>query len=376
MPFAYPGRMQLGHLVVDPPVVLAPMAGVTNAPFRRLARRFGPAIYVCEMVGARALVDGETKTNHLATFPADESPRSIQLYGTDPGAVGEAVALLVERENADHIDLNFGCPVPKVTRNGGGGALPWRQARFRAIVAAAVANAAGRPITVKMRKGIDDDHLTYLASGLIAEEEGAAAVALHARTVEQLYSGTADWSAIRLLKQTVTTIPVLGNGDIWEATDALRMVEETGCDGVVVGRGCLGRPWLFGDLAAAFAGTPTNTIPTLGFVAGVMRDHARLLVEWIDPFIGIRLFRKHVGWYLKGYPAGPELRRTLAEVEDIDQLDRLLAMLDPDCLPHDGATSMTRGHTRGPRPVHLPQGYLEGGWDEDVPEAELAVGGG
>jgi nifR3 family TIM-barrel protein len=369
--------VQIGHLVVDPPVVLAPMAGVTNAPFRRLARRFGAGLFVCEMVGARSLVDGDAKTNHLATFPADESPRSIQLYGTDPAMVGAAVALLVERERADHIDLNFGCPVPKVTRNGGGGALPWRKPLFRAIVAAAVANSGGVPITVKLRKGIDDDHLTYVECGLIAEEEGVAAVALHARTVHQLYSGTADWDAIRHLKAVVTSIPVLGNGDIWEASDAVRMVEHTGCDGVVVGRGCLGRPWLFGDLAASFRGAPTNTAPELGFVADVMREHATLLVEWIDPFVGIRLFRKHVGWYFKGYPVGPDIRRALADVSDLEELDRWLEKLDRSALPHAGATAMTRGHSHGPREVHLPHGYYEGTWDgRGAIEADIAVSGG
>ncbi len=353
------------------------MAGVTNAPFRALARSFGAAIYVCEMVGARALVDGDAKTNHLATFPVDESPRSIQLYGTDPGAVGEAVALLVKRENADHIDLNFGCPVPKVTRNGGGGALPWRRDLYRSIVRAAVVNSAGRPITVKFRKGIDDGHLTYLDCGLIAEEEGASAVALHARTVYQLYSGTADWESIRLLKEVVKTIPVLGNGDIWEAADAVRMIEETGCDGVVIGRGCLGRPWLFGDLALTFAGTPTNSVPTLGFVTEVMRRHAALLVDWIDPFIGIRLFRKHVGWYFKGYPVGPDVRRALSEVDDLEQLDFWLGQLDATALPHDGATSMIRGHSHGPRDVHLPHGFYEGEWTAvSSKDAELALSGG
>lgn len=369
--------MQVGHLVVNPPVVLAPMAGVTNAPFRRLARSFGAGIYVCEMVGARALIDGDEKTNHLATFPDDESPRSIQLYGTDPGAVGAAVALLVERERADHIDLNFGCPVPKVTRNGGGGALPWRRDRYRDIVRAAVANSSGRPITVKFRKGIDDEHLTYLDAGRIAEEEDIAAVALHARTVRELYSGTADWEAIRRLKEAVTTIPVLGNGDIWEAADAVRMMDQTGCDGVVIGRGCLGRPWLFGDLAETFAGRPTNTVPPLGFVADIMRRHAALLVGWIDPFIGIRLFRKHVGWYFKGYPVGPEVRRALAQVDDLEELETWLDKLDPDARPHEGATSMSRGHSHGPRDVHLPHGYYDGTWQPtSARDAELAISGG
>ncbi len=368
----------IGALALPSPVVLAPMAGVTNAPFRRLCRKHGGdrhSLYVCEMVGARSLVEGHPKTRRLAHFPADESPRSIQLYGTDPGSMGEAVAYLVDEEQADHIDINFGCPVAKVTRNGGGAALPLRRDRLRAILRAAVANSRHVPITIKFRMGIDDEHLTYLDTGLIAEEEGIAAIALHARTAHQLYAGDAQWEAIRRLKDAVTSIPVLGNGDIWEAADALRMIEQTGCDGVVIGRGCLGRPWLFGDLAATLTGTPTVTVPTLGFVGAVMQDHAQLLIDWFDDYIGIRTFRKHTGWYLKGYPVGPGLRQELAAVESLEQLDRLVAMLPAHALPHPGSTRMARGHTRGPRPVKLPRGYLEGRWDEDVTD-EVAVSGG
>lgn len=371
-----PDALVLGPLTVWPPVVLAPMAGVTNAPFRRLCRRHGAGLYVNEMIGARALVNGDPKTSHLATFPPDESPRSIQLYGTSPHAVGEAVALLVSERGADHIDLNFGCPAPKITRHGGGAALPYRPDLFGDIVRAAVANAGSVPVTVKVRKGIDDDHLTYLDTGRIAEAEGASAIGLHARTAEQLYSGSADWSSIARLVETVD-IPVLGNGDIWEASDAIRMVTETGCAGVIVGRGCLGRPWLFGDLARAFDGDLTVSVPTLGEVCDVMREHARLLVEWFDLFTGIRSFRKHTGWYLKGYPAGPEIRRRLSVVEDLSELSDILDELDRDALPHDGATRMARGHTHGPRPVKLPHRYLEGEWDQVVPaEGEMAVSGG
>jgi nifR3 family TIM-barrel protein len=368
--------LEVGPLTVWPPVVLAPMAGVTNAPFRRLCRQHGAGLYVNEMIGARALVSGDPKTSHLASFPPDESPRSIQLYGTAPDAVGEAVALLVSDRGADHIDLNFGCPAPKITRHGGGAALPYRIDLYREIVRAAVSNAGAVPITVKYRKGIDDRNLTYLEAGRVAEEEGVAAVGLHARTAEQLYSGSADWSAIANLK-AVLSIPVLGNGDIWEATDAIRMVEETGCDGVIVGRGCLGRPWLFGDLARAFDGDLTVSVPNLGEVASSMAEHARLLVEWIGVFTGIRSFRKHTGWYLKGYPVGPEVRRQLSVVEDLDELGSILQHLDQEAVPHEGATRMARGHTHGPRPVRLPHRYLEGEWDEVLSsEAEVAVSGG
>lgn len=374
----------LGPLEVWPPVVLAPMAGVTNAPFRRLVRRFAGTpregmwggVFVCEMIGARALVEGDEKTRILASFPPDERPRSIQLYGTDPGAVREAVSLLVEEERADHVDLNFGCPAPKITRNGGGAALPFRRDLLRRIVSAAVDGAGGTPITVKFRKGIDDRTETYLDTGRIAEDEGAAAVALHARTAEQLYSGDADWAAITRLVETLS-IPVLGNGDIWRATDARQMLSETGAAGVVIGRGCLGRPWLFTDLARVFSGQAPDPDPPLGFVVDVMAEHARLLVEWFGPYMGIRTFRKHTAWYVKGYPVGSDVRRMLAGVEDLEGLARVLGGLDRTAAPHAGTVAAPRGHTNGPRQVRLPHGYLEGRWTEPVPrEGERAVSGG
>src|SRR5215213_555655 len=307
------------------------MAGITNVAFRRLCREQGGGVYVCEMITTRALVERIPKTLKMIAFAPDEEFRSLQLYGVDPDVTAAAVRMIAEDGLADHVDLNFGCPVPKVTRRGGGAALPWRHKLFGRIVKQAVdaAAPAGIPLTIKMRKGIDDDHLTYVESGLIAQEAGVAAVALHARTAEQRYSGSADWAAIAALKQALD-VPVLGNGDIWEGDDALRMVAETGCDGVVVGRGCLGRPWLFADLEAAFAGRPLPPAPTLGKVAATLRRHAVLLRGHMGPDKGIRDVRKHIAWYLKGFAVGPDIRRRLGLVSSLDELDELLATLDPD----------------------------------------------
>ncbi len=378
-----PAPLKIGPITVDPPVVLAPMAGVTNAAFRTLCRSYGAGLYVNEMVSARALVEGSEKTQRMLAFGADEQVRSIQLYGVDPDVVGRAVTALVEQARVDHIDLNMGCPVPKVTKLGGGAALPMHRLLFAAIVRQAVQAAGTIPVTVKMRLGVDDRALTYLSAGQIAADEGAAAVALHARTAEQLYSGVADWSAVARLKAAISTIPVLGNGDIWLAPDGVAMMRETGCDGVVVGRGCLGRPWLFRDLADAFAGRPVQAPPALGEVVAVMRRHVRLLVETKgDELIGVRDFRKHVGWYLAGYPVGGQTRRDMAQTSSLAELDVLMhGLLDRVgsgvTLPPENHR-IVRGHSQGPRPVALPAGWRESALDPTPPprEADSLVSGG
>ena len=362
--------LSIGPIALDVPVVLAPMAGITNTAFRRLCREFGAGLYVSEMITSRALVERTPESMRLITHHPSETPRSIQLYGVDPKTVAEAVTMLVAEDRADHIDLNFGCPVPKVTRKGGGAALPWKLGLFREIVERATRAAGDIPLTVKMRKGIDAEHLTYLEAGRAAEGAGVASIALHARTAADFYSGNADWSAIEKLKNAVTSVPVLGNGDIWSAADAIRMVETTGCDGVVVGRGCLGRPWLFGDLAAAFrarangsstADTNYDTYqPSLGEVAAAFRRHAELLVEFFDDEDrGCRDIRKHVAWYFKGYPVGGDLRASLATVTSLQLLDDLLGTLDPD-LPYPGeAAEGARGRAGSPKRPALPDRWLE-----------------
>jgi nifR3 family TIM-barrel protein len=352
--------LRIGPLDLEVPVVLAPMAGITNTAFRRLCREYGAGLYVSEMITSRALVERNDTTMRLIRHHESETPRSIQLYGVDPSTVAEAVRIIVAENHADHIDLNFGCPVPKVTRKGGGAALPWKIELFREIVERAAKAAGQLPLTVKMRKGIDDDHLTYLEAGRIAEGAGAAAVALHARTAAQFYSGQADWSAITRLVETVTSIPVLGNGDIWSADDALRMREQTGCAGVVVGRGCLGRPWLFGELATAFGADAPPVDATLGFVASAFRRHAELLVEFFDDEgRGCRDIRKHVAWYFKGYPVGGDTRAALATASTLEEIDALLATLDLDA-PYPGAAAEgQRGRAGTPKRPALPDRWLE-----------------
>lgn len=368
--------LRIGPLALDVPVVLAPMAGVTNAPFRALCRSYGAGLYVSEMISSRGVVEGQGKTRHLAAFGPGESPRSLQLYGTEPAIMGEAVRRLVGDHGAEHIDLNFGCPVRKVTRHGGGAALPWRRRLYAAVVEAAVRAAGDVPVTVKLRMGLDDDHLTFLDAGPIAAEVGAAAVALHARTAEQAYSGRARWAAIAELKATLSdrfpTVAVLGNGDIWLAADAVRMLTETGCDGVVVGRGCLGRPWLFADLAAALAdgrpdgdrARPPDSAPSLGDVVDALAEHAHRLCEWHGETKGIRDLRKHVGWYLQGYPVGPAARRRLVESESLEELGRRLDELDRSIELPPAAVGLPRGHQHGPKPVTVPEGFWS---DRDDP---------
>jgi nifR3 family TIM-barrel protein len=354
--------LRLGNLEIATPVVLAPMAGITNAAYRRLCAEQGAGLYVCEMITSRGLVEGDQHTKDMLVFDELETVRSVQLYGTDPAYVGKATEILCAEYGVAHIDLNFGCPVPKVTRKGGGGVLPWKRNLLGEILRHAVdaAGPYGVPVTMKTRKGIDDDHLTFLDAGRIAEDSGVAAIALHGRTVVQAYSGVADWDAIAELKASVSTIPVLGNGDIWEAADALRMVEQTGVDGVVVGRGCLGRPWLFRDLAAAFAGEAVATLPTLGEVATMMRRHAELLCQHMGEERGCKEFRKHVTWYLKGFSAGGAMRRDLGLVRTLADLDALLAELDPAEPFPASELGAPRGRQGSPRDrVVMPEGWLD-----------------
>ena len=372
--------LQIGSITVDTPVVLAPMAGITNAAFRQLCREFGAGLYVCEMITSRGIVEGDRKTLSMLRFDPGEDVRSVQLYGVDPSIMARAAEILCVEYDVDHIDLNFGCPVPKVTRKGGGAALPYKRDRLRMILTATVAAAARHdvPVTMKTRIGIDHDHQTFLDAGRIAEESGCAAIALHGRTAQQAYSGCADWGAIAALKDTVA-IPVLGNGDIWEAADALAMVRQSGADGVVIGRGCLGRPWLFRDLADAFSDRNRQLLPTLGEVAAVVRRHGELLALLLGEVPGLTDLRKHMAWYFKGFPVGGEIRRRLGMVSTLGELDRLLGQLDPDVPFPLGELGLPRGRQGAPRDkVALPDGWLNdtSGRDVDLADAELGISGG
>jgi nifR3 family TIM-barrel protein len=338
------------------------MAGITNSAFRRLCREQGAGLFVSEMVTARALLERIPETLRMIEPGEGEWPRSVQLYSVDPHHMGEAVKMIGRENLADHIDMNFGCPVPKVTRKGGGAALPFKRNLFREIVKAAVDNAKpfGIPVTVKMRIGIDTDHHTYLEAAKSAADLGVAWVALHARTAQQMYEGQADWSAIKNLVEHLkpTGVPVLGNGDIWSGADGVRMVKETGCAGVVVGRGCLGRPWLFADLVESFSGGEKKVLPTLHQVSEVMYRHGELIVDYFESEDrGCRDLRKHMAWYLKGFRVHSELRRQFGMVGSLNELRSLLNQLDDQPYPVEVAEK-PRGRTSSGRPPTLPDGWL------------------
>ena len=381
-----------GQHKIKTPVVLAPMAGITNTAFRRLCQNYGGGLYVAEMVTSRALVEHNPTSWRLASHHSSEKIRSVQLYGVEPQTIGQAIEMLLEADRADHIDLNFGCPVPKVTRKGGGAALPWKKDLFEAIVQQAVKSAGDVPVTVKMRKGIDDEHLTFLDAGKAARDAGAAAVALHGRTAVQYYSGKADWQAIAELRESLPDVQVLGNGDIWSATDAVQMMHQTGVDGIVVGRGCLGRPWLFRDLEQAidqYLENPNKPVrvdkvqPDLGEVVDAFREHAGLLVEFFEnEDHACRDIRKHVAWYFKGYPVGGDLRSQLARVESIEQMDEILSKLDRD-LPYPGEEAEGPRGRQGnaKKKCVLPENWLDSRelsekHSKELLEAELSVSGG
>lgn len=386
VPLAGPGEFQaleLGPLRVYPPVVLAPMAGITNAPFRTLCRRFSGdrCLYVSEMITAKSFAMGHAKTLRLASFDDSESTRSIQLYGTHPDNLADATKILANEWGVDHIDMNFGCPVRKVTSNGGGAAIPARPGLMARLVRSVVSNAGAIPVTIKFRKGINDDLPTYRDAGRIGREEGCKAVALHARTAAQLYSGEADWDAIADLKSLITEIPVLGNGDVFESFDALRMMRTTGCDGVVVGRGCLGRPWLFGEFVEVFDGREPGPPPKLGQAIEIALEHARLLIDYIDETAGIREFRKFLGWYTKSFPGAKRHLPELQRVESYAQLQDLLANLPADMPFPEAALRARRAKTTRTQTVSLPPGFLDhrdeaGRLFEDPTEADPSTGGG
>ena len=377
-----PLKLQIptGEIQIDPPVVLAPMAGITNAAFRLLCREQGAGLFVSEMVTARALVERHPETLRMVTPGKGEFPRSVQLYAVDPIVVGQAVTMLGRENLADHIDLNFGCPVPKVTRKGGGAALPFKRKLFSAIVESVVKSAKpfGIPVTVKMRIGIDSDHITYLEAGESAAKLGVSWVALHARTASQMYSGKAQWDAIGRLVEHLAPYgtPVLGNGDIWSGADALNMVEQSGCHGVVVGRGCLGRPWLFAELVAAFEGREIPQQPTLREVAQIMVRHGELLGDYFeDEFRAARDLRKHMAWYLKGFRVGGEIRASLAMIENIDQLRNLLGEIEQQPYPV-ALGEQPRGRSSSIRTIALPDKWLDDPDEYAHIEVEDLVSGG
>ena len=355
--------VDLGKVHIATPVVLSPMAGITNWPFRVICREFGPdGLYVAEMITARALVARNPKALRLCRFAPSEKVRSLQLYGVNPSIVEQAARIVVDENMADHVDLNFGCPVPKVTRRGGGSALPWKTDWLQEILhrVVSVCEPAGIPVTAKFRVGIDESHETFIQAGHIAQEEGCAAVTLHARTTAEYYGGHSDWTRIGELVEALD-IPVFGNGDIWGAEDALAMFKETGCAGVAIGRGCQGRPWLFADIRNACEGSDNRVNPTLEEVGSVILRHLKLLVEFYDgdERMAVHDLRKHVAWYLKGFPVGGGTRKAFMECESIEDVQRNLDMLDGSLRLPEKVLDTPRGRVRFAKKVHLPYGWLD-----------------
>ncbi len=312
--------LKIGNVTLPNKWILAPMAGVSDLPFRLLCHEAGAGLTCMEMISAKAIYYRNKATDEMMAIDPNEGMVSLQLFGSDPDIMG-AMAQKIEERPFSILDINMGCPVPKVVNNGEGSALMKNPALAGKIIRA-VSSAVSKPVTVKIRKGFDDDHINAVEMAKVAEENGAAAVAVHARTRMQYYSGKADWDIIRQVKEAVT-IPVIGNGDVDSYESACRMLDETGCDGVMIGRAAQGNPWIFAELVAKSEGREWNK-PTREEVAGMILRHAAMLIDCKGEYIGSREMRKHAAWYTKGYKGSSQFRGKLNEAESLEDLKRLM----------------------------------------------------
>ncbi|MCI6330606.1 MAG: tRNA dihydrouridine synthase DusB [Lachnospiraceae bacterium] len=313
-------KLKIGSVELNNPFILAPMAGVCDLPFRLLCKEKGAAMVCTEMVSAKAIYYNNKNTKELLTIDKNEGPVSLQLFGSEPKLMAE-MAKRIEEIPFDILDFNMGCPVPKVVNNGEGSAL-MKNPVLAGHIIEAMANAISKPVTVKIRAGFDAEHINAVEIAKIAENSGAAAITVHARTREQYYSGKADREIIRLVKEAVT-IPVIGNGDIDCYESAKHMLEYTGCDGVAIGRGAEGNPWIFEELNAKYAGLDYNK-PSLEEVKEMIMRHAKMLIDYKGEYIGIREMRKHAAWYTAGFKGASKLRGRLNEASSIESLEEII----------------------------------------------------